>query len=403
LDIKEIAIKIKNSGGNLYYVGGYVRDKLMSNPEKDIDFCITGITPETFLSLFPDAFLKGAFFPVFQFNNYEFAFARKEIKTSTGHNGFLVNTQNVSIIDDLKRRDITINSIAIDVLTNEIIDPFNGINDIKNKIIRATSNHFIEDPLRVYRVAQFASRFNFSIDNGTKELMKSMKNELSTLSSERVFTELLKALKSDRPSTFFKILKEMELLDVHFKEINDLVDVIQPIKYHPEGDAFIHSLIVLDTVSKLTKNEKIRFAGLVHDLGKGKTPKEILPHHYDHEKNGIQPVKDLCNRLKVPNSWKKLAIVTVTQHMRAGIFNKMSIPKKVEFLEKNFYHLDELEIIARADSGKLDLSFAEIGKKMIREVNGNTIFVPNDSSARGVLHEKRVVWFRTNIIQKGGI
>lgn len=397
MDIKLAAKKIKENGGRLYYVGGYVRDKLMGKTSKDIDFCVTGISQETFLSLFPNAFIKGAFFPVYQIETYEFAFARKELKTNVGHKGFSCDIKNISIEDDLLRRDITINSIAMDVLTNEILDPFNGTYDIENKIIRATSNHFVEDPLRVYRVAQFATRFNFTIEEETKKLMKSMKNELSSLSSERVLEELKKALKSDTPSIFFNILKELDLLDVHFKEINDLISVIQPIKYHPEGDAYTHSLIVLDNVAKMTKDEKIRFAGLVHDLGKAKTPDEILPHHYNHEENGIKPVRDLCNRLKVPNSWKKLAITVVKEHMRSGIFEKMSIPKKVNFLERNFKYLYELEIISRADSKNFELSFYELGKKMFDEVNGNTITLPNNKSAKDILHEKRVSWLKSSL------
>lgn len=394
MDINEIARIISKNGGKLYYVGGYVRDFLMKKESKDIDLCIVNLTPDKFTQLFPTAFLKGAFFPVFQLENHEFAFARRETKINAGHTGFSCDIDNITIEDDLLRRDVTINSMAIDVLTNELIDPFGGKNDITNKILKATSKHFIEDPLRVYRVAQFASRFNFNIDNETKKLMKTMKNELSTLSSERVFEELRKALKSNTPSIFFNVLKELDLLDIHFPEIKDLIGVIQPIEYHPEGDVYTHSLIVLDEVSKKTTNEKIRFAGLIHDLGKAKTPKAILPHHYEHDKNGEQPARNLCNRLKVPNIWKKLAIVTVTEHMRAGLFNKMSIPKKVSFIEKNQKYLEELEIIARVDSKNDKLYFYDIGQKMLNEVNGNTIKLPNDKKAKELLHSARVSWLK---------
>lgn len=397
MDIKSIAKTIQSAGGTLYYVGGYVRDKLMGSQPKDIDLCVVGVTKETFESLFPNAFLKGSFFPVWQIDNCEFALARKEEKTSYGHNGFSFDTENISIIDDLLRRDITINSIAINVLSEEIIDPFGGINDIKNKIIRATSPHFSEDPLRVYRVAQFATRFNFEIESNTKTLIKNMKDELNTLSPERVFDELRKALKADIPSTFFNILKELDLLDVHFKELANLIGVIQPIQYHPEGDVYTHSLIVLDNVAKMTNDEKVRFAGLVHDLGKGLTPKEILPHHYGHDKNGIKPAKDLCNRLKVPNSWKKLATISVSEHMRAGFYDRMSISKKISFLEKNFSYLHELEIISRADSKNIQLSFADIGEKMFKEVNGKTLILPNNKKAKEILHEKRIQWLKSSL------
>lgn len=394
MEIIEIAKLINKNGGRLYYVGGYVRDKLMGKEPKDIDFCIENLSPEKFSELFPKAFSKGAFFPVFQFQNYEFAFARRETKTNTGHKGFLCDISNVTIKDDLLRRDVTINSMAIDVLTGELIDPFHGQKDLENKILRATSEHFTEDPLRVYRVAQFAARFNFKIDNNTKELMKSMKDELITLSSERVFEELKKALKSDTPSHFFNILRELDLLYVHFPEIHDLIGVIQPIEYHPEGDVYTHSLIVLDEASKLTNDEKIRFSALLHDLGKAKTPKEILPHHYEHDKNGLIPAKNLCNRLKVPNNWKKLILTIVSEHMRAGIFEKMSIPKKVSFLERNIKYLDELEIIARVDSRKQELNFSKLGKEMIKAINGDTIALPNDKNAKELLHNARVLWLK---------
>lgn len=394
MDIDLIAKKIGQQGGRLYYVGGFVRDKLMNIPSNDIDLCITGIAPETFLELFPEAFQIGKSFPVFQLYGYEFAFARKEAKISSGHTGFNVNITNVSIVDDLARRDITINSIAIDVLKNEIIDPFNGINDIKNNIIRATSPHFTEDPLRVYRVAQFAARFNFEIDNKTKMLMKSMKPELITLPPERIFQELKKALKCEKPSTFFDILKELNLLNVHFKEIYDLIEITQPVIYHPEGDAYTHSLIVLDNVSKVISDEKVKFAALVHDLGKAKTPKEILPHHYDHEKNGIAPVKSLCTRLKIPKAWEKLALVTVAEHMRAGLFDNMSIPKKVDFIERNFNYLRELEIIAKIDSKNHHLNFYKLSQKMFDEINGKTVKLPENNKAKTILHEKRISWLK---------
>jgi len=397
MDINIIAEKISKAGGRLYFVGGCVRDELMGIESKDIDFCVVGLTSENFKNMFPNAFIKGAFFPVFQLDNHDFAFARKETKVGPGHKNFTFETENITIHDDLARRDFTINSIAKDVLTGEIIDPFNGQKDIENKIIRATSSHFSEDPLRVYRGAQFATRFNFRIDNDTKKLMKSMESELYSLSSERVFTELRKALNSDTPSTFFNLLRELDLLKVHFKEIEDLIDVPQPIKYHPEGDVYNHSMIALDLAAKLTTDEKIRFASLTHDLGKAKTPKEILPHHYDHEKNGIAPLKELCKRLNVPNSWEKLAKVSVKEHMRAGLYNKMSIPKKVDFLERNEKYLYELEIIATSDKGPRSnekISFFEIGKRMLSAVNGKNIDLPNNESAKGILHQKRIEWLK---------
>jgi len=390
----EIAEHISNAGGTLYYVGGYVRDKFMNQEPKDIDFCVTGLTVETFQTLFPKAFLKGSFFPVFQLNGHDFAFARKETKTALGHNGFSAVTENITIEEDLKRRDFTINSMAINVLTNDIIDIFGGIHDIKNKLIRATSSAFSEDPLRVYRGAQFATRFGFTIENSTKELMRSMKSELATLSAERVLEELKKALSAEKPSEFFHILRELDVLDAHFQEIQDLIGVIQPIEYHPEGDVYNHVMIVLDKVAEMTDDIAIRFSGLVHDIGKGITPKHILPHHYNHDINGIKPFQNLSHRLNLPNSWNKLCKVIITDHMRAGFFDKMTIGKQVAFLERNYHYLKELEIIAKADSKNPSLSFQELGKELMKNINGKTIKLPNQSNAKEILHEKRVEYMK---------
>lgn len=204
------------------------------------------------------------------------------------------------------RRDITINSIAKDVLTGEIIDPFGGIEDLNNGIIRATTSSFIEDPLRVYRVARFAANLNFKVEPKTIKMMKSLKEELTSLSKERVFTEFKKALEADKPSIFFEVLNKADVLDVHFKEIYDLIGALQPEKYHPEGDSFNHTMLALDNSTRLTMKAEIRFCTLVHDLGKGRTPKEMYPHHYGHEKRGVEPLKKLCKRIGVPNAWYKM-------------------------------------------------------------------------------------------------
>lgn len=210
----------------------------------------------------------------------------KKLKNGTGHKGFEIKTaKEITIEEDLKRRDITINSIAKNVLTGEIIDPFGGICDIKNKIIKATSNNFTEDPLRVYRVARLASKFEFDVDENTIKLMNSIKGELETISKERVFMELKKTLENDKPSIFFDILKQAEVLEIHFKEIYKLIGATQPKKYHPEGDSYNHTMIALDNVRQITNNSKIIFSTLVHDLGKGVTAKEMYPHHYGHDVN----------------------------------------------------------------------------------------------------------------------
>lgn len=399
MDFIDIAQKIADNNGRLYFVGGYVRDKLLGIDSQDIDFCVTGITPDIFLSLFPNAFCKGKFFPVFQLENYEFALARSETKIAKGHKGFNINTKDITIQEDLGRRDITINSIALDVLSGEFIDPFNGTDDIKNQIIRATSDSFIEDPLRSYRVARFATKLKqFSIASSTLELMSSTKNELLTLSSERIFEELKKVLSYDTPSIFFYSLKNANILDVHFKEIYNLIGVIQPIEYHPEGDVFTHSMQVLDGVAKFNTEDLVRFAALTHDLGKGITPKSILPHHYNHDKNGTILVKNLCTRLKLPSAWQKLATIVCSEHMRAGIFEKMNISSKVSFIEKNYKYLKEIETIAKIDSKNNNLHFYDLAEELFEKINGNTIDLPNDSRAALILHQKRIEYLKTGKI-----
>lgn len=307
MQIIQIAEKINRAGGRLFLVGGAIRDKLLKKKESDEDYCVVNLSEEEFINLFPNANTRGKAFMVFDLEGKEFALARKETKNGKGHKEFsIISNKQITIEEDLERRDITINSIAQDVLTGEIIDPFGGMEDLKNGIIRGTSKHFIEDPLRVYRVARFAASFNFKVEPSTIKMMHSLKEELNSLSRERVFAEFRKALETDKPSIFFNVLKEADVLDIHFKEIYDLIGAIQPLKYHPEGDSYNHTMLALDNSVRLTKRDDIRFCTLVHDLGKGRTPKEMYPHHYGHEKAGVEPLKSLCKRIGVSNAWYKM-------------------------------------------------------------------------------------------------
>lgn len=317
-DIIKVAKEIEKHGGRLYLVGGAVRDELNRMKSHDKDFCVTGLSSDTFEKLFPEAHKRGKSFLVYDLFENEFAMARSEKKIGNLHTDFeITSNKNITIEEDLKRRDITINSIAKDVLTNKIIDPFNGIEDLKNGIIRATSkSSFKEDPLRAYRAARFASKFNFNVDLGTIKLMNELKSDLKYLSEERVFDEFRKAINSDYPYIFFDILKQADILDVHFIEIYKLIGAIQPVQYHPEGDSYNHSLLALKMAASITKDEKIRFSALVHDLGKGVTPSDEYPHHLNHDINGVKQVKKLCKRLKMPNSWIKCGTVAAQEHMR---------------------------------------------------------------------------------------
>lgn len=416
MKIEEIATLIKQSGGSTYLVGGAVRDAILNKPIKDEDYCITGFTSEKFLQLFPNAKVRGKAFEVFDLEGKEFALARRETKIGKGHKEFVIETnEEITIEEDLKRRDITINSIAQDVLTKEIIDPFGGKEDLENKIIRATSSRFSEDPLRVYRVARIASSLNFIVSRKTLNMMNKLKDELLTLSKERVFAEFRKALETDKPSIFFKVLRDAEVLDVHFKEVYDLIGAIQPIKYHPEGDSYNHTMLALDNSAKLTKDVKVRFCTLVHDLGKGRTPKEMYPHHYNHEQRGQEPLRNLCKMLGTPNDWKKMGTTAVLEHMKGGIFPQMTIAKKVSFIEKidkSSLGLKGLQIVVysdrcrNADSSKEEIKdekydFYKIGNKMLKTIDGEYIkkkfnLKPGIEFGKK-LHEERVKWLKNNI------
>jgi tRNA nucleotidyltransferase (CCA-adding enzyme) len=401
MDFKQIAEKIDKNGGCLYLVGGAVRDEILDIIPKDIDFCVTGFTREEFSFAFPEAYLRGKDFPVFDMYGSEFALARKDRKLGEGHKGFeTITDKNITIEEDLIRRDITINSIAKKILTNELIDPYGGISDINSRIIRATSSAFSEDPLRVYRAARFASQFDFKIEDNTINLMKSLKKELLTLSSERIYTEFYKALNTEMPSKFFIWLEKAGCLDVHFKEIHDLIGVEQPIKFHPEGDAFIHTMGVLDRTSKMTSNVNIRFAALVHDLGKGVTPKNMWPHHYSHDIDGQELVKNMCKRLKLPKAFEKCGVVACKEHMIAGRFDEMRDSTKVDFLERNaktILGLRGLEIVTNCDKNREKVLFADLGLKMLKEVSGKDF--PNETDfikLKNKIREKRISWIRNN-------
>ena len=321
MNIQQIAKLIENAGGRLYLVGGAIRDEFVGAHtcalSNDEDYCVTGLTGEEFEQLFPEAVTRGKSFEVYDIEHREFALARRDVKEGTGHRGFKIITgKDITIEEDLKRRDITINSMARNVLTGELIDPFGGREDIEKRLIRATDISFLEDPLRAYRAARFAANLEFDVHEDTIKLMNKLKPELITLSKERVFVEFRKALESKRPSIFFDVLKKAEILDVHFKEIYDLIGSEQPAEYHPEGDGYNHTMIAVDNSAMLTDDVEIRFAVLVHDLGKGKTPKELYPHHYGHAESGVEPVRNLCRRIGVPSRWRKAGIISSAEHMK---------------------------------------------------------------------------------------
>ena len=413
MSISDMANKIKEAGGTLYLVGGALRDKFLGRETHDEDYAITGITSKDFMKLFPQAKVRGKAFEVFVLEGKEFAMAREETKIGRGHKEFQVTIKpEITIEQDLARRDLTINAIAENVLTKEIIDPFHGREDIQNKIIKAPSKAFKEDPLRVYRAARFAAQLGFTVEAETIKMMQEIKTELDTLSKERVYEEFKKALLSEKPSIFFNVLKEANVLEIHFKEIYDLIGALQPPEHHPEGDAYIHTMMVLDYASTQTKEASIRFSALVHDLGKGVTPEEEYPHHYNHENNGVELVEKLGERIKVPNLWIKCGIVACKEHMRGGIFYKMKPAKKVDFIErvsKSTLGLEGLQIVVNADKLSSrnmdtgDIYFEQIGKKCLSTINGKYIADKYDIKSGKEFGEKlrqeRIEWIKNSVIE----
>lgn len=413
MDILEIAKIIQKQSGKLYLVGGAIRDELLGRKVQDEDYCVTGLLPEEFQRLFPDAKLVGKFFGVFLIEGKEFAMARKEKKVGQGHKEFAVEVKkDITIEEDLARRDITINSIAKEVITGTLIDPFKGKDDIEKKIIRATTSAFKEDPLRVYRVARFAATLGFEVDTTTLNMMHQMKEELKMLPKERIFHELEKAMQANKPSIFFEVLKEAKVLDVHFQEIQNLIGSLQPIEYHPEGDSYNHTMLVLDGCSNMTEDCRLRFAALVHDLGKGTTKKELYPHHHGHDIRGVELTKKLGNRVGVPKKWIEFGIVAAREHMVGGIFGRMTPQKQVSFIEridKTAIGLEGLQLIVKADKEgrkgykepedkKMNRQFLKVGKQCIKEISPSYI-KEKYGNIQGEkfgekLHQERVNWMK---------
>nr|WP_233338224.1 multifunctional CCA addition/repair protein [Buttiauxella sp. W03-F01] len=300
-------------------VGGAVRDGLLRLPVKDKDWVVVGATPQEML----DAGYQqvGKDFPVFLHpkSREEYALARTERKSGQGYTGFTCYAApDVTLEQDLLRRDLTINAIAQDE-HGEFIDPYNGRADIENRLLRHVSPAFNEDPLRVLRVARFAARYahlSFQIAPETLTLMSSMASngELEHLTPERVWKETENALTSRNPQVYFDVLRKCGALKVLFPEIDALFGVPAPEKWHPEIDTGIHVLMTLAIAAQLSPDVDVRFATLCHDLGKGLTPKEFWPRHHGHGPAGVKLVERLCQRMRVPNEIRDLAKLVAEYH-----------------------------------------------------------------------------------------
>ena len=301
----------------VYLVGGAVRDELLGIAVKDKDFVVVGSTPEEMIA----AGFKpvGKDFPVFLHpkTHDEYALARTERKTAKGYKGFVVHASpEVTLEEDLARRDLTINAIAKDS-TGKFIDPYNGLADIQSKTLRHVSDAFAEDPVRILRAARLSARFqDFSLAPETNQLMQQMvaAGEVDALVAERVWQELAKGLMEDKPSRMFDVLRACCALKKILPELDKLWGVPQSAQYHPEIDTGVHVMLAIDYAARQNYALAVRFATLMHDLGKGVTPAELLPQHIGHEARGIHLVKDVCKRLRVPNDCKELAQIVSKFH-----------------------------------------------------------------------------------------
>lgn len=323
-----------------YQVGGAIRDALLGLPVKDRDYVVVGASPEAMLAAGYQS--VGKDFPVFLHpeTHDEYALARTERKTAKGYKGFVVYASpEVTLEEDLARRDLTINAIAKDERDDTLIDPYGGQQDIEAKLFRHVSPAFVEDPVRILRVARFAARFpSFSVAPETMTLMQSMvaAGEVDALVPERVWQELSKGLMEQKPSRMFDVLRECGALKILLPELDCLWGVPQTAKYHPEVDTGVHMMLVMDYAALQDYSLTVRFAALCHDFGKGVTPAEVLPRHIGHEKRSVDLLKGVVKRLKVPNACARLAEIVAAYHGKMHQVHKMRMSSRLQLL----YDLD---------------------------------------------------------------
>ncbi|MBJ6943641.1 multifunctional CCA addition/repair protein [Vibrio cholerae] len=321
----------------IYLVGGAVRDQLLQLPVYDRDWVVVGSSPQAMLAAGFQA--VGKDFPVFLHPNSkeEHALARTERKTGVGYTGFACHyAPDVSLEDDLLRRDLTINAMAQDN-SGQLIDPYGGQRDLAAKVLRHVSPAFVEDPLRVLRVARFAAKLHhlgFTVAEETMQLMAKIaqSGELQHLTAERVWQEWHKSLSTHHPEVFLQVLRDCGALAVVLPEIDRLFGVPQPEKWHPEIDTGIHTLMVAKQAAQLSDSLLVRFAAQVHDLGKGVTPPSEWPRHKLHCHTGLNIIESLCERIRVPNEFRDLALAVCAQHSNIHRADELKPATKLKVL-----------------------------------------------------------------------
>jgi tRNA nucleotidyltransferase (CCA-adding enzyme) len=324
----------------IYMVGGAVRDRLLGRPVHDRDWVVVGATPEQMAA---QGFVPvGRDFPVFLHpeTHEEYALARTERQSGHGYRGFVVHAApSVTLEEDLARRDLTINAIAAPADwtgAGAVFDPYNGQRDLQARMLRHVTDAFREDPVRILRVARFAARFtDFSVAPETLQLMREMvrSGEADHLVPERVWQELARGLMEPQPSRMFKVLRDCGALAVLLPELDRLWDVPQRADYHPEVDTGVHAMMVLDMAARLNAPLPVRWACLMHDLGKGTTPPDVLPRHIGHEQRSERLARAVAERLRVPTDCRDLAEVVAREHgniHRSGEFNAAAVLRLLE-------------------------------------------------------------------------
>ncbi|HEY2605814.1 multifunctional CCA addition/repair protein [Paraburkholderia sp. RL18-103-BIB-C] len=328
---------------NIYAVGGAIRDELLGVPVQDRDYVVVGATPE---QMVVQGYRPvGKDFPVFLHpqTHEEYALARTERKTAAGYHGFqFFYAPDVTLEEDLARRDLTINAMAREVrpdgeLTGPIIDPFNGQADLQARLFRHVSDAFLEDPVRILRIARFAARFvDFTVAPETLTLMRQMvaDGEVDALVAERVWQEVSRGLMEKKPSRMFEVLRECGALARILPEIDALFGVPQRADYHPEVDTGVHVMMVIDHAAQQGYALPVRFAALAHDLGKATTPEHVLPRHIGHEGRSVDLLKPLCERLRVPNDCRDLALLVAREHGNIHRVMEMGAAALVRLIER---------------------------------------------------------------------
>lgn len=386
-----------------YKVGGAVRDALLGRAVNDHDWVVVGATPEQMIAA---GYLPvGKDFPVFLHprTREEHALARTERKTAPGYRGFVVHAApTVTLEEDLARRDLTINAMAQDA-DGRIVDPFGGQRDLRSRVLRHVTEAFREDPVRILRVARFAARFHdFTIADETQALMRGMveAGEADHLVPERVWQELARGLMEPQPSRMFEVLRGCGALARILPEVDRLWGVPQRAEYHPEVDTGVHLMMVLDMSARLQAPLAVRFACLGHDLGKGTTPAEVLPKHIGHEQRSARLLETVCNRLRVPNDCRELAVVVAREHGNVHRAGDIGAAATVRLLERcdafrKPERFDEILLACECDArGRLGLEERAYPQRerlrgaLAAARSVSTAAIAADAAARGLKGDK---------------